>query len=194
MRRGKLNMSENPFASFKQGDEYGFAYYFKIYFNALVLFAKSYTSDADSAEDIVEESFIKLWERREIFTNENVIKPYLYRTVSNACIDLLRREKVKGLREKEYNYLDGGATALFALQDMIRTEIIRELYTALHKLPPICRAVILKSFIEGKGPERIANELNISVNTVRSHKCRGLQLLRKKIAISLFLAATMLPV
>ncbi|MBL7739081.1 MAG: RNA polymerase sigma-70 factor [Chitinophagaceae bacterium] len=178
----------------RQGEEKRLAHYFSTYYKALVFFAKRYIADEAEAEDIAEEAFIKLWERREQFANEKVMKAYLYRTVSHACIDLLRRKKIKGAREKEHSYLSAAATEAHALEGMIRTEVIKELHAALQELPPVCRAVILKSFIEGKDPASIATELKISVNTVRSHKFRGLQLLRKKIAIPLLLAAAMLPV
>ncbi len=151
------------------------------HFASICLFANRYVENMSIAEDIAEESFLKLWNNRNSITNANSIKSWLYSTTRNACLDHLRRQEVKSRNEKNYNYLQEAETESYHLEAMIRTELLEELHAALQQLPDQCRLVFTKLYIEGKGVAHTAEEMNLSINTVKSHKARGLMLLRKKL-------------
>lgn len=133
---------------------------------------------------------MRLWNNREKLNNPGSVKSYLFRTVRNASIDHLRRKdrEEKGKRSliqlhplHEKDILAG----------MIETETYIQIHRAIESLPPKCREVFKRFYIEGKSYQEIADELQISVHTVCNQKARALKLFREKLpphATILFLA------
>jgi hypothetical protein len=121
--------AEDYFRSFKAGEELGFNYFFHLYFKPLVHFAYSIVNSLQAAEDVVEDSFIKLWEKREAIEAPG-LKSYLYASVRNGCIDLLRRNDhhevyLNNIAEKPEQI------AIDISHKIIMTEAMRLVYTAL---------------------------------------------------------------
>ena len=87
------------------GEVRGFNYFFELHYPALCYFARGIINDEVLAEEIADDAFVKLWERRESFGHAAAIKAFLYRTVKNAAIDIMRRSRVLSLHQKEYHYL-----------------------------------------------------------------------------------------
>src|SRR3954469_8578611 len=87
--------------AFQRGEEKGFTYFFNELYPALLYFAFRIIDDKPAAKDIVEESFIKIWERHTTFTHNKVIKSWLYTTVRNACIDWQRKQQSTLEHEQE---------------------------------------------------------------------------------------------
>ena len=83
----------NHFQSFQRGEESGFTYFFKALYKPVLQYAQSLIDNEPAAEDIVEEGFIKLWEKRTSVQSAASVKPYLYAIVRNACIDFLEKSK-----------------------------------------------------------------------------------------------------
>jgi RNA polymerase sigma factor (sigma-70 family) len=83
----------NPIAAFREGGEEGFTYFFNAYYKPLYFFAFSYLKDEAASEDIVSESFIKVWSKREKFEREGGVKSYLYKCVYTGCMKEMRSEK-----------------------------------------------------------------------------------------------------
>lgn len=163
---------------FRQGRERSITIIFNQLYTTLCFYAVRITNNQAAAEDIVEESFIKIWDRRENFFHFQVIKSFLYTTVRNASINWVKQNK------SQENALNGGysafkETANSKLEDLISVETFRELYIALDNLPPQCRKIITMLFIEGKKPGQVAEELQLSVANVSTQKKRGIMLLRK---------------
>ena len=166
--------------SFQQGEEKGFAWFFRLYYPTICFFANRLINDRLEAEDITDEAFIKLWERRGNFETAESIKNFLYLTVRNACFDLLRHQKVINVHREVIGRLNPTEDN-FVLQEMIRSEVLGELYQAIEKLPAQCRKVFRLLYLEGKNYHEIASELQLSVNTIRNQKAIGIQLIKKKL-------------
>ena len=90
---------------FHNGTGDGYTVLFKKWYPAICYFADSILHNITEAEDVAEDSFIKLWERREQFTSLQKCKSYLYSCARNASIDILRHRKIVSSVEKEWNYL-----------------------------------------------------------------------------------------
>ena len=151
---------------------------FEKYYARLCDFARRILSDEMLAEDVVQDVFLAFIERSESAEIEaNSIRSYLYRSVKNACLNKLRKDKVIERFESahELPLIDDE----HALSAMIHSEIVGEIHHALKKLPEGCRMIIGLGYFEGLNNPQIASELNISVNTVKSQKQRALFLLRK---------------
>jgi len=78
--------------AFKEGKEEGFTHYFNLWYKPLCFFAFTYIKENSAAEDIVGDSFIKLWSKHHIFDNEQSLKAYIYQIVYNACIRYLENK------------------------------------------------------------------------------------------------------
>jgi len=168
------------------GEETGFERLFLLYHAPLRYFCEQLITADDLAEDIVSELFLTLWKKQMIFESAEHAQAYLYRSAKNRCLNLIRSEKsalakterAAGLTiDYSENYLDA----------FIRTEVWAELYRAVESLPSQCCQVITKSYFEGLSNQEIADDMGLSLQTVKNHKLRGLTALKDKLPDSMFI-------
>ncbi len=153
---------------------------FKKYYSRLVLFALRYVNEQEDAEDIVQDAFSKFWIGRNSLINEeeNVIKSFLYQTVRNDCLNYLKHEKVVRHHGEQAN---AEATQEPVLTHIIHAEVLAQIHSAIHELPVSCSQIARALFVDGKKYQEIADELAISVNTVKSQRKRAVELLRPRL-------------
>ncbi|MEI3802379.1 MULTISPECIES: RNA polymerase sigma-70 factor [unclassified Chitinophaga] len=153
---------------------------FKTYYTRLCYFAFQFTGDKDKARDIAQEAFVSyLGQQGQVTAHPVAIKNFLYSTVRNACLNAIRHEKVvekfaaaqEGMSENDPS----------VILTMIRSEVIGEINRALETLPEACQVIIRMGYISGLKNQEIADQLNISINTVKTQKKRGLHLLRQRL-------------
>lgn len=173
-------------ASLKKGDETAFEKVFKTYFNSLYNYACTILKNESAAEEVVQQVFFKIWEKREMLPDETMLKAYLYRAVHNESLNSIKRQKVRAgyqmyaLRSTE-QYAGNAASKvnMAALQ--------HELHKAMNCLPEQCRTIFQMSRFEDKKYKEIADELNISPKTVENQMGKALKILRTKLADFLLL-------
>ena len=158
---------------------------FKDLYSRLVYFCYQLIGDKENAEDLVQEAFVTYWNlKEEIAPDKIAIKSFLYTTVRNASFNFKRHNKVvKGYLEKHNVSISDEQTIMHS---MIRSEVLAELYEAINTLPESCRKISHMSFLQSKKNQEIANELGISINTVKTQKQRALQLLRLRVSPDIF--------
>jgi RNA polymerase sigma-70 factor (family 1) len=132
-----------------------------------------------------EDAFTKLWQSRQTLATEGSIKAWLYSAVRNASIDHLR--KVKRLRVSESGLQSATTIEQSVVHTIIQTETIDHIVQTIGKLPPQCRRIFRLFYLQGKSYNEIAQELNLSPQTVRNQKQRATKLLRKMILPLFFL-------
>lgn len=153
---------------------------FKSYYRALVTFAMSYTSP-DEAEDIVQEIFVKMWSNGTFNKlSDTSIKSYLYTSVRNRSIDVIRSKKRTG--SEQIDLISGevvvdnenieSATINFE-EEMERIDKIRRVYCAIEALPEQCRKIFKKIYLEEKSYLEVAQEMGLSLNTVKVQMYRA---------------------
>lgn len=152
----------------------------KEYYKPLCLFADRLIKDHAAAEDIVGDTFIKLWNRKTDFETVQNIKAFLYITVRNAGLNFLKQAKRESLSKKQLAYI-AGEQEEYVLNEMIRSEVLREIMREIEKLPEQCGKVFKLGYIEGLKNQEIANLMKISVHTVKNQKARAVQLLKIKL-------------
>ncbi|WP_114779185.1 RNA polymerase sigma-70 factor [Botryobacter ruber] len=154
---------------------------FQKYYARLVHFAFQFTNSKESAEDFAQDAFIKYWNLKdEIATDERAIKSFLYTTVKNASLNAIRHLKVAENFMAQSGFSDiEEETVVHAI---IKSEVIGELHRAIESLPESCQIVSKMGFLEGMKNHEIAQELGVSINTVKTQKKRGLQLLRSRLS------------
>lgn len=148
---------------------------FQRHFPSLYILASRILQNEEKGKDVAQEAFIKLWEKdNKDFENENSLKAYLYVLVKNACISIIRKEKKITNLE-----IDNGLTVKNEafLQEVLREETYKLLHLAIKDLSPQAeRAVNLT--LKGYSNQDIADELNVTVNTVKTVKRRAYKVLR----------------
>lgn len=175
------------FHSFQRGEERGYAHFFHSHYKALFFFANGLLKDENLAEDVVADSYVKLFEKRTTIRSAGTIKSFLYTTVRNACLDLLRKQAVRTAHHKDLARLQEQVAAP-AFDHLVRTETFSLILAAIEELPPASRAVFKLYYLEGLSYDEIAQELGRSKETVRKQKQYGLAVLRSKLSgLSLFL-------
>jgi RNA polymerase sigma-70 factor (ECF subfamily) len=166
---------------------------FEEYCSVLCFFAEKILQDKTTAEDVVEETFLKLWDKEPDFSKYKNIKALLYISVKHACIDHLRKERKQMRGRKELTYLHRDENEDFILNAITRAEVLREVYTEMQKLPPECRKVMHHYFADGWDHNKIARHLDISVSTVRNQKARGIHFLKTKLGTSSLILCLFFP-
>lgn len=144
-------------------------------------FAGKLLDDPDGGQDIVDDVFLKLWERTVAFNDSEHLKAFLYHSIRNACLDQLRSSKRRTLRDGIYAESAFVPTESY-LASITHTEVITELYQAISGLPGQAQKIIRKTFLEGKSNEEVAEEMKLSIHTVKNQKRRGLDILRGKLS------------
>ena len=158
-------------------DETSFHWLYREYYKSLVTYAMHLVDDMPCAEDIVEELFVHIYDTRLPFASFQALRNYLYSSVYHRCIDNMRHNKTVNLFAQETArhgeaMIDDDETASF------REEFYRRLFKVIDAMPPRQRAVFVAA-MDGKSNKEIAEELGISVDTVKTQKKRGMKTLRE---------------
>lgn len=175
-----LPLSNDIIDTFQKGGPDALQSLLKQFYNPLCLFADRLLADSAAAEDIVGESFIKLWNKRTDFESMQNIKAFMYITVRNACLNHLKQAKRDSLSKKQLAYITGDKEE-FVLNEMIRAEVLKEIMHAINNLPEQCGKVLRLGYLEGLKNQEIADLMQISVHTVKNQKARAIQLLKIKL-------------
>ena len=161
---------------------------FSEFYNSLVLFAMGFVEQQDVAEDIVQEIFFKLYTDKPAFDVVVALKSYLYLVTKNQCLNYLKHARI----EQEYmSFLKERETTTFFFNQIVEQELLALLSEAIQDLPEQTGQVF-QLVMEGFDNAEIAEKLNLSIDSVKSHKKRGKQLLKSRLgditAILLFLS------
>jgi len=149
---------------------------FKQYFNPLVNYINSHINNWEDSREIVQNTFLKLWEVRERLDIDTSLKSYLYQAAKNGMIDHIRLSK-RNLAVKEGIKLS--SSEIEADTQGLDSYIIRqELKKALNHLKPKNREIFILHKVEGLTHKEIANHLDISVRAVEDNVKRASVLLK----------------
>ena len=170
-----MKSDSNLFDKIRRGDEAAFSRLFDDYYTALCFFANKYLSDMDGARSLVQQVFIDLWMKREkIFVNYSV-KSYLYKTVKNRCIDVLRKEINSSEISESIENMNHTP-----FRDLVEeAELNERINASVNQLPEKCREIFMLCRFEGLQYSEIAERLGISVKTVEMQMGIALKKLRK---------------
>lgn len=161
-------MDENDYTGLFQG-------LFEEHFRTVFLRAASFVRDPDVAKDLAHDVFSSVWEHRKTIDFQEPIAPYLSRLIHNRCLNYLRRQRT----EQHFRNLQNASPEEEPFGSVAEEgELVYAIIRRIDSLPPRCSEVMRRCFLENKKYKEVASELNISVNTVKEHVSRGLQLLR----------------
>src|SRR5574344_368520 len=158
-------------------DEHEFHSIFTKYYVSLCLFAKQFIADNTASEDIVAETFVKLWQIRKEFSYHHQVKAFLYTMVRNKALNELEHLKVVEQYSKQ---LADKQTEEYFHDAIIEEESYRILFDAIDKLPEQMKKII-RLTLDGKKNIEIAKELNVSIETVHTLKKIAYKKLRENL-------------
>lgn len=163
------------------GDELAFTHLFHAYKFKLYGFISKLTGSPDTAEDVVQDVFLKLWKDRKALRNVDSFGSYLFRMAQNHAINGFRKMAREEVMRKEMQ--SGESPAHSTPQSHIALKETREiLHRAIQQLPPRQKAIYLLSREEGVKHEEIARRLRITTGTVKNHMIQALRTLRQQLS------------
>tara|TARA_R110002049_G_scaffold46286_5_gene134727 strand:- start:226 stop:819 length:594 start_codon:yes stop_codon:yes gene_type:complete len=165
----------------KKGNEDAFSFLVKTFNHQLCVYASSLVNNQSLAEDIVQNVYIKTWEKRKLLSENFSIKSFLYKSVYNEYIDQYRKNRSVTLLEKKY---------IEALDTIVEEDysVLEKLYLLVQKeiqnLPPKCKNTFLLSKREGLSNAEISEYLNVSTKTVEAHITKAFCLIRERVNLN----------
>jgi len=148
------------------------------YCDAMFIIAKRYVRDSFSAEDVMQDAFIKVFKNIDTFKGEVTIGAWIKRIVINQCIDYLKKKKIElvSIQEKELDIADDG---IWIVAENLNTNLVTK---AINELPEKYKVVLNMYLIEGYDHAEIAQVLNISEVNSRSQLMRGKNKLKTQLS------------
>ena len=165
----------------REGNGQAFEKIFRQYFKNLHAYAYTFMKDDEQAEEIVQNVFCRIWEKREQLKTDGSLKAYLYRSVHNESLNYLKHQKTRAAFQVHFNNSDD-QTASEASEKIIVAELDGHIQKALNELPLQCRIIFQLSRFENLKYKQIADQLNLSVKTVENQMGKALKVLRLKLA------------
>jgi RNA polymerase sigma-70 factor (family 1) len=168
-----------------KSDKKAFEILYKEYFPSLCLYAYGFIHDEEYVMEIVNDVFLRIWEKRSEIDINHGIKPYLYRCTHNKCIDKLAVKKelkadmMVELADK-VNELCGQDEESILMQISLNN-LESDIQKSIEELPPKCREIFKLSRYDMLSYYEISKKLDISVNTIKTQITRALDSLRIKL-------------
>jgi len=164
----------------RQGDIGQFESLFRSSYVSLVRYAKTLIKDHDTAEEIVQDLFFRLWQEKEKIKIESSLNGYLFRSVHNRCLHYIEHNRVveRHAEEMSYRQTDSQENP----SDILHyKELQARIARILERLPERCGKIFYMSRFEGLKYTEIAEKLSVSVKTVESNMGRALKEFRKEL-------------
>ncbi|MGV8136966.1 MAG: RNA polymerase sigma-70 factor [Mangrovibacterium sp.] len=166
------------YSKIKQGDEDAFNQLFNLYYSRLCFFADKLVHDFDLCRSVVQDVFVDIWINRESLDVHFSLKSFLFQSVKNRALNVLKHRKVEARFVEEQQKKNEP----FSAQDLIEeAELNDRINSAIHELPLKCREIFILCRFEELRYSEIADRLNISVKTVEMQISIALKKIRQKL-------------
>lgn len=160
----------------QEGQVRAFTDFYTLFFQKLVLESDKYVKDVSVAEELVQDVFMKVWENPESLEEVRSVKSYFYRSVINASINYLNRQKNI---EQHHQKIAADYSEEYLMELDEENRLVVLLRIEIEKLPPQCKKVFKLNRFEKLKYREIADLLDISERTVENHIANALKLLRE---------------
>lgn len=164
----------------QEGDDIAFRAVFERSYTRLCVFANQYVKDSDTCKDVVNEVFIKFWKNPKQYHHIDHLLGSLYLATKRAALNH-HQAFVRSMKRNFDYQAEVGDEDTFYLTEIIRTEMLSELHEAISKLPERAGKIIRETYLEGKSNQEVADEMGISLQTLRNQKSRALTILRGRL-------------
>ena len=183
----KQSLPSNILRGLIIGDEETYIFLFREYYVSLCSYARRYVGRKDIAEEIVSETFMKIWENRKTLNINSSVKAYLFQAVCNNSLNYLRKLKNANkletfFEESTYDNI-GFAETMDDIgeQSLIMEDLTQKVEEAVNQLPKQQQKAFRLKRHEGKKIKEIAEIMGLSVKTVEMHLAKATLSLRKNL-------------
>ncbi|WP_319480140.1 RNA polymerase sigma-70 factor [uncultured Draconibacterium sp.] len=173
--------------SLKKGDPSAYKDVFRVLYPRLKGYCKLFIPDDNKVEDLIQETFITLWEKRNSIKPDRSIESYLFVILRNNCLNYLRNEKlekntsyvnIEEVSELQYLYQ---IDLLGKEEKSLEEQLVESFQEAVDELPDKMRQVFTLCKIEGRKQKEVAEEMGISIKMVEKHIAKAKEQIRKKL-------------
>ena len=172
---------ENVLQAIRRREQGVFKQLFESYFKKMTLFAEYFLLDRGEAEDIVQEVFIDLWNNAPTLPEVSNLKSYLFTQVRNRSLNRLKHLHV----EDNYKQWLLEAQAYAEIPEVeIDQDMLKKVYDVIEELPDQSKIIFKRCVLDGKKYKEVAEEMNISVNTVNTQMSRAYKFIRSRLGAS----------
>jgi RNA polymerase sigma-70 factor (ECF subfamily) len=165
----------------KEGDIKEFETLFRSSYSSLVKYAGTLIKDQDSAEEIVQDLFFRLWQNKEKLNIESSLNGYLFRSVHNSCLHHIEHIKVVDRHAREVA-LEPDLSTEDPAELLQYSELQAKIARIIERLPERCGQIFCMNRFEGLKYSEIAEKLSVSVKTVEANMGKALKEFRKTLA------------
>lgn len=170
------NNDHDLFLRLKSGDVSSLKVLFNRLYSPLCVYAYQFIQNSESAEEIVQDTFVKIWETRDEINVIQSFKSYLFTTVKNKCINYVEHEKIKN---KYANQIIANQNFDINPDDFfIEPDLLEKIEKSINSLPPKRKEIFKLSRESGLKYKEIAAKLDISVKTVEAQMSLAIKQLR----------------
>lgn len=175
----------------QNGDEGAMEMLFRNYYRRLCTYTNTILNDPDESEEIVQQVFVQMWEKRETMQINTSVQSYLFRAVRNNSLNRIKHEKVRRQYVDEVTSLANDSEPASGMT--FHNELQSQIMKAIESLPEQCRLIFKLSRFEELKYAEIADQLGISVKTVENQMGKALRMMRESlkdylVIISIFLS------
>lgn len=159
----------------QKDDIKAFKQFFEGFYPSVCIFAQKYLKDSVLAEDLAQEAFIEFWKIKENFTDIRAIKGFIYTVTKNKCLNNI---KLRSIRENLLQIANTSDEYFYEL--ILEEETYSTVHQAVDRLAPQSRKIVWLS-MEGNKNQEIADQLKVSLNTVKTLKKNAYKELRHQL-------------
>ena len=176
---GNTDLDNTILKAIKEGDANSFEILFHKYYQELCNYSMGILGDAEKAEDVVQDAFVYLWENRQKINITISLKSYLYQSVRNGALKIIRTQALEQHHMPRLTeFIEYLEKSEFSEDELIKLQKIEQ---AIDELPSQCKNVFLMSFMDQKSYKQISDELGVSLNTVKTHVSKAYRIIREKV-------------
>lgn len=165
-------------------DEPAYKEIFFTYYNTLVRFALTFVADRETAEEVVSDVMMKVWEGRKNLHSISNLRVYLYISTKNTALNYLAKRKLPVVPMDSLSF-DFPTSTLNPEQLMITAEMVRKINNAVNNLPPRCK-LVFRLVKEDRLPYKdVAEILDISIKTIDNQLAIALRKISEAVNLQL---------
>jgi RNA polymerase sigma-70 factor (family 1) len=183
--KGAIGLSEeelNLFNAIRQRDKKVFELFYKKYYQQLFALAYRYVGQMEVAEEIVHDLFITVWNKSDQLNIQHSLKSYLFKAIVNSSLNYIKKEKMQTEKRLAYLAVHDNEFDVDEGKGLAEEKLLKSLEEALELLPAKCKQVMFLSRFGKLKQQEIAQQMDISLKTVKNHLTYGFQKLREHLA------------
>lgn len=161
------------------GEEAAMESLFRSHYEGMCSYANTFLNDIDESEEVVQQLFVQLWEKRASLKITNSIQSYLYRAVRNTSLNKIKHGKVRQLYAEEISSMVQQSEPSSSIT--LQKELQEQINKAIDGLPEQCKLIFKMSRFEELKYAEIATQLGLSIKTIENQMGKALRIMREKL-------------